>query len=59
MKHATGSADEVHNIFGHDWAGLIHEGYQKEFPNESFSMFHMNQNPSFRSDTLFFLKIKK
>jgi len=34
VKHATGSADKVHNIYGHDWAGLIHEGYQKEFPNE-------------------------
>jgi oligosaccharide 4-alpha-D-glucosyltransferase len=34
VQHATGSANEVHNIYGHDWAGLIFEGYQKEFPNE-------------------------
>ena len=34
MQHATGSADEVHNIYGHDWARLIFEGYQKEYPNE-------------------------
>ncbi|WP_299059470.1 TIM-barrel domain-containing protein [uncultured Polaribacter sp.] len=27
-------ADEIHNIYGHDWAKLIFEGYQKEFPNE-------------------------
>ena len=27
-------ADEVHNIYGHDWAGLIFEGYRKELPNE-------------------------
>ncbi len=27
-------ADEIHNIYGHDWARLISEGYQKEFPNE-------------------------
>ena len=27
-------ADEIHNIYGHDWARLIFEGYQKEFPNE-------------------------
>lgn len=27
-------ADEVHNIYGHDWAGLIFKGYQKELPNE-------------------------
>ena len=27
-------ADEIHNIYGHDWARLIFEGYQKEFSNE-------------------------
>lgn len=27
-------ADEIHNIYGHDWARLIYEGYQKEYPNE-------------------------
>ena len=27
-------ADEIHNIYGHDWARLIFEGYQKELPNE-------------------------
>lgn len=31
--HAQGTADEVHNTYGHDWAGLIHEGYQKDFPD--------------------------
>jgi len=25
-------ADEVHNIYGHEWAKLLAEGYQKEFP---------------------------
>ncbi len=34
LIHATGTADEVHNIYGHDWAGLIHEGYQRDFPGE-------------------------
>jgi alpha-glucosidase (family GH31 glycosyl hydrolase) len=34
LIHATGTADEVHNIYGHDWAKLIFEGYQKEYPNE-------------------------
>ena len=28
-----GTADEVHNIYGHNWAQLIAEGYQKEFSN--------------------------
>ncbi|TYP74957.1 glycoside hydrolase family 31 protein [Aquimarina intermedia] len=34
LLHATGSADEVHNIYGHDWARLVYEGYQKDFPKK-------------------------
>jgi alpha-glucosidase (family GH31 glycosyl hydrolase) len=34
LRHATGTADELHNIYGHDWAKLIHEGYQTNLPNE-------------------------
>ena len=34
LIHATGTADEVHNIYGHDWARLVYEGYKKDFPNE-------------------------
>ena len=34
LLHATGTADQVHNIYGHAWAGLIAEGYRKEFPKE-------------------------
>jgi len=34
MRHATGSADEVHNIYGHQWARLVAEGYEKDFPTE-------------------------
>ncbi|MFY7671734.1 TIM-barrel domain-containing protein [Tenacibaculum sp. MEBiC06402] len=34
LLHAKGTANEVHNIYGHDWARLIHEGYATEFPNE-------------------------
>ena len=30
---AGGKADEVHNIYGHNWAKLIAEGYKKEFPS--------------------------
>jgi alpha-glucosidase/oligosaccharide 4-alpha-D-glucosyltransferase len=33
-QHATGSADEVHNIYGHDWTRLIYEGYLKDFPEQ-------------------------
>ena len=34
LQHAIGSADEVHNIYGHNWAELIYEGYRKDFPNQ-------------------------
>lgn len=34
LKHVVGYADEVHNIYGHEWAKLIYEGYQKDYPNE-------------------------
>lgn len=33
VQHHTASADEVHNIYGHDWAKLVFEGYAKDFPN--------------------------
>jgi oligosaccharide 4-alpha-D-glucosyltransferase len=31
---AGGKADEVHNIYGHNWAKLVADGYAKDFPNE-------------------------
>lgn len=31
---AKGKADEVHNIYGHNWAKMVFEGYQKDFPNQ-------------------------
>ncbi|MDO1501592.1 glycoside hydrolase family 31 protein [Winogradskyella maritima] len=34
VQHHTGSADEVHNIYGHDWARLVYEGYQRDFPKQ-------------------------
>lgn len=33
LQHVNGSADEVHNIYGHQWAKLIHDGYRKDFPD--------------------------
>ncbi|TRX35273.1 DUF4968 domain-containing protein [Flavobacterium sp. ZT3R18] len=30
---AQGSADEVHNIYGHTWAKIIRDGYANDFPN--------------------------
>ena len=34
LIHETGTANEVHNIYGHDWARMLSEGYQKDFPNQ-------------------------
>lgn len=34
LKHGDKWADEVHNIYGHDWARLLYEGYRKDFPAE-------------------------
>jgi oligosaccharide 4-alpha-D-glucosyltransferase len=34
LIHAVGKANTVHNIYGHDWAKLIHEGYKKNYPDE-------------------------
>jgi oligosaccharide 4-alpha-D-glucosyltransferase len=33
-RHAAGSADQVHNIYGHEWARMIHEGYARDYPAE-------------------------
>ncbi|MCU6434515.1 DUF5110 domain-containing protein [Undibacterium sp. Jales W-56] len=34
LQHKTGSADQMHNIYGHHWAKLIADGYKKEFPEQ-------------------------
>jgi alpha-glucosidase/oligosaccharide 4-alpha-D-glucosyltransferase len=34
VRHQGALADQVHNVYGHDWARLIAEGYRKDFPNE-------------------------
>lgn len=35
VQHAGGrSADEVHNIYGHEWAKLVYEGYRKDFSGQ-------------------------
>jgi oligosaccharide 4-alpha-D-glucosyltransferase len=31
---AGGTADEVHNIYGHNWAKLVADGYKKDFPSQ-------------------------
>ena len=34
LIHAVGTADQVHNIYGHDWARMIYEGFRKDFPGQ-------------------------
>ncbi|NOU60351.1 TIM-barrel domain-containing protein [Marinifilum caeruleilacunae] len=34
LLHVNGTADEVHNIYGHYWAKLVYDGYQKDFPTQ-------------------------
>ena len=29
-----GKADQVHNIYGHEWAKMIFDGYKKDFPTQ-------------------------
>lgn len=49
LLHATGTADEVHNIYGHDWARLVYEGYKNDFPNQrSFILMRAGSSGSQR-----------
>lgn len=34
LQHVNGSADEVHNAYGHEWAKMIFNGYKKDFPTQ-------------------------
>ncbi|KQV49590.1 TIM-barrel domain-containing protein [Massilia sp. Root335] len=34
MRHQTGSADQVHNLYGHEWARMMADGYRRDYPNE-------------------------
>jgi len=34
LLHSIGTADEVHNAYGHRWLQMIYEGYQKDFPSQ-------------------------
>ncbi len=36
------SADEVHNIYGHEWSKMLFEKYAKHYPNER--LFHLNRS---------------
>ncbi|MBM3185834.1 MAG: DUF5110 domain-containing protein [Bacteroidetes bacterium] len=32
MLHGKKNADQVHNVYGNEWAKLINDGYKKDFP---------------------------
>ncbi|GAB2770972.1 glycoside hydrolase family 31 protein [Actinomadura fibrosa] len=34
LQHSIGSANEVHNIYGHYWAKMIYEGYAENFSEQ-------------------------
>lgn len=34
LLHVNGRADHVHNLYGHEWAKTLFEGYRADFPNE-------------------------
>ncbi len=33
LLHINGRADEVHNLYGHEWAKTIYNGYENDFPD--------------------------
>jgi len=34
LRHFGYTANEVHNIYGHDWSRLVFEGYERDYPNQ-------------------------
>lgn len=34
LIHVNGTADKVHNVYGHTWAKVIEQGYEKDFSNQ-------------------------
>lgn len=34
MHHGGRTANELHNVYGHEWARLVYEGYANDFPEE-------------------------
>jgi len=34
LHHINGTADQVHNAYGHEWCKMIYEGYRNDFPKQ-------------------------
>ncbi|MDA3904476.1 MAG: DUF5110 domain-containing protein [Bacteroidales bacterium] len=41
MIHINGTADEVHNIYGHEWEKMLFEKYREHYPDRR--LFHLNR----------------
>ncbi len=41
MIHVNGTADEVHNIYGHEWEKMLFEKYRENYPERR--LFHLNR----------------
>lgn len=41
MIHINGTADEVHNIYGHEWEKMLFEKYRENYPDRR--LFHLNR----------------
>ncbi len=44
MYHVNGKAFEVHNMYAHEWAGMLYKKYAEFYPNER--LFHLNRSGS-------------
>ena len=42
MFHINGKAEEVHNIYAHEWAAMLYNKYQEHYPKTR--LFHLNRS---------------
>jgi oligosaccharide 4-alpha-D-glucosyltransferase len=42
MIHVNGKAFEVHNMYAHEWAKMLYEGYKENYPERR--LFHLNRS---------------
>ena len=42
MYHVNGKADEVHNMYAHEWAAMVFRKYQEHYPQQR--LFHLNRS---------------
>jgi len=42
IRHVNGTADQVHNLYGHWWSKMLFEKYAENYPEER--LFHLNRS---------------